>query len=82
MSNIYAWHKCDKEPPKKKGWYILMVGIKGSGWWWEINVVKALWNGHTWIDLNGHTPMQWTFIKPNILDKYPNYSLEKKESLL
>lgn len=75
MVDIKTWYSCRFNRPSKKGKYLLMVGRRHkTAGHTETGVIESYWNGHNWsLSDNRLIPMQWKYIQPNELEKYPDF---------
>jgi len=74
MVDISRWYECVNEDPKKRGKYLLLVGLrdKQSGAT-NIGIIESFWNGHAWDCKEEYIPMKWRYNKPNEICKYPDF---------
>lgn len=74
MIDINRWYECRYEKPKKRGKYLLLVGIrnKQTGHT-DIGVIESFWNGQSWATKDSYALLKWKYIKPGEIDKYPDF---------
>lgn len=74
MTDINRWYECKYENPKKKGKYLLMVGIRNKiAGYTELGIIESFWNGYEWGVKDSFVVCKWKYMKPGELDKYPNF---------
>lgn len=68
MIDIVSWYKV-RTKPKKKGTYLLMIGVR-DGFWMNVSIKKAYWNGRVWSLSDSEVPMKWKYINNEDENKY------------
>lgn len=70
LVDINKWYSTKDNPPKKKGRYLLMIGVRELNHL-NISVTECNWNSRDkWNLPEGAVPMQWKYITNSDKEKY------------
>lgn len=79
MANLNTWNDCRNIKPKKKGTYLLMVGVRNSYiGYTEIGIIDAFWNGIDWGVNEKYALFKWKKACPGEIDKYPDFETNNR----
>lgn len=74
MIDINRWYVCNELQPKRKGKYLLMVGIRNqTSGHTDIGIIESYWNGHVWNANDLYIRYKWKYIQPGDIKKYPDF---------